>query len=588
MRPPYGISLPIVRTSFLFPPNTRAQWWWCRQCRNTTVRPRSSFLHTIPAVVTIPSSDSLPTQSRGYVIGIESTCDDAGVAILSHSLRSNSTTPTTTIGTSSSSPVHIQDNLVRIEGEAVASEQRMLEQFGGVVPLVAAEAHKQNLPSLLRRCIHQASLLSEDKVGFVSERITRSKDNPFSLTKLTPTAIAVAAGPGLALCLRTGVQVASSLSIAIDRPLVPVHHLEAHLLMPRMNNQQTLTFPYLALIISGGHTALYIVCGIGRYIHLGETLDDAVGEAFDKVGRLLVQNSTEKQTSTSSTIDNTKVNVVSSPPVVHYGAVLEKLANQSNHQLKYTLPKPLSSSSSTVVTQIKQYRQKIVSEPLRLPGLIGEECINPWRVDLPITVFSVSGLKSAVNRLVTQEKNKNMINKPFLTAEQTNNIAYRFQQTIVDHVMDQIIVALEYCIQQGRLPNSVLYGYGTHKPLPFVISGGVAANSYLRQQLIGLEERYRSHHVQVHIPPSRLCVDNGVMIAYAALEMLAIDHEQIFTKLHHNQKGKLIFRRKNNNTKDNTLGGNTSVHEAMNPNDDYKYIFDPRWKLGTHIEGWDT
>jgi N6-L-threonylcarbamoyladenine synthase len=173
----------------------------------------------------------------GPVLGIETSCDETAVAVydparglLSHTLHS------------------------QVELHAA---------YGGVVPELASRDHVRRINPLIRQALAEAGLSASDLSG-----------------------IAYTAGPGLIGALMVGGAVAAGLALAHGLPLVPVHHMEAHLLAPMLETPHP-EFPFLALLVSGGHTQLVAVEGVGRYEILGESLDDAVGEAFDKVAKLL-------------------------------------------------------------------------------------------------------------------------------------------------------------------------------------------------------------------------------------------------------------------------------------------------------------
>jgi len=171
----------------------------------------------------------------GPVLGVETSCDETGVALF--------------------------DPRRGVLGERLHSQVALHAEYGGVVPELASRDHVRYLAPLIR------SLLAECGV----ER---------------PAGVAYTAGPGLAGALLVGASVASALAWAWEVPVVAVHHMEGHLLAPLLADDAP-HFPFLALLVSGGHTQLVAVEGLGRYRILGETLDDAVGEAFDKVAKML-------------------------------------------------------------------------------------------------------------------------------------------------------------------------------------------------------------------------------------------------------------------------------------------------------------
>ncbi len=171
------------------------------------------------------------------ILGIETSCDETGVALYSESA-----------------------GLIE---HAVYSQIALHEEFGGVVPELASRDQIQKLLPLIRQTLQNAQLTLNDLSG-----------------------IAYTAGPGLAGALLVGTCVGQSLAFALGIPGIAVNHLEAHLLAPLLEENPP-TFPHLALLVSGGHCALIHVEKIGDYTILGETQDDAVGEAFDKTARLL-------------------------------------------------------------------------------------------------------------------------------------------------------------------------------------------------------------------------------------------------------------------------------------------------------------
>jgi len=144
----------------------------------------------------------------------------------------------------------------------VSSQVTIHAEYGGVVPEIASRRHLELITPVIRQALAEAGVTLAQIEG-----------------------IAVTRGPGLLGALLVGVSVAKSLALARTIPLVGVHHIEGHLLAGLL--EQPFAFPFLALVVSGGHTHLYRVEGVGRYRTLGRTIDDAVGEAFDKVGTLL-------------------------------------------------------------------------------------------------------------------------------------------------------------------------------------------------------------------------------------------------------------------------------------------------------------
>ena len=171
------------------------------------------------------------------VLGIETSCDETGVAVY--------------------------DSDRGLLAHALHSQVRLHGPYGGVVPELASRDHIRRLIPLVREVLDRAGIGARDLDG-----------------------IAFTQGPGLAGALLTGAAVASSLALGVGIAAIGVHHLEGHLLSPLLEENAP-PFPFVALLVSGGHTQLMRVSGVGNYEMLGETLDDAAGEAFDKTAKLL-------------------------------------------------------------------------------------------------------------------------------------------------------------------------------------------------------------------------------------------------------------------------------------------------------------
>jgi N6-L-threonylcarbamoyladenine synthase len=176
------------------------------------------------------------------VLGIDTSCDDTCVAVL-----------------------EIRNSRFDVRSNIVSSQIKIHKRYGGVFPTLAKREHKKNLPIVFKKAIKEAKI----------------KENQIDL-------ISVTVGPGLEPCLWVGVNFAKDLAEKLNVPIVPVNHIEAHILI---NSLQLPTFnfllPAVCLVVSGGHTQLILMEKIGKYKLIGETRDDAAGECFDKVARLL-------------------------------------------------------------------------------------------------------------------------------------------------------------------------------------------------------------------------------------------------------------------------------------------------------------
>ncbi len=171
------------------------------------------------------------------IFGLESSCDDSAVALVTSDRR--------------------------ILAQAIVGQTRAHQPYGGVVPEIAARAHVEILPELIRKVLEEAKISIHDV-----------------------DAVAATAGPGLIGGVMVALLAGKGLALAAGKPLIAVNHLEGHALSPRLVDAD-LEFPYLLLLVSGGHCQLLEVGGVGGYRRLATTIDDAAGEAFDKAAKLL-------------------------------------------------------------------------------------------------------------------------------------------------------------------------------------------------------------------------------------------------------------------------------------------------------------
>lgn len=202
----------------------------------------------------------------------------------------------------------------------IVYSQKEHEIYGGVIPELASRSHLEILQTITQKAFNESNLNINDIDIFCAT-----------------------CGPGLIGGLLVGSTFVKGLAVGLNKPFIPINHLEGHLLSPTFNNK--ITFPHLSLLLTGGHTQMYLINSIGNYELLGETLDDAIGEAFDKVGKLLG---------------------LSYPG----GPEIEKMAMGGDSN-KFNLPHPLE-------------KQKVLN-------------------------FSFSGIKTAVNLIVQKENKKNKI-----------------------------------------------------------------------------------------------------------------------------------------------------------------------------------
>tara|TARA_Y100000031_G_scaffold16677_1_gene17279 strand:+ start:206 stop:1279 length:1074 start_codon:yes stop_codon:yes gene_type:complete len=177
---------------------------------------------------------------KAIILGIETSCDETAVSLIQED----------------------DSGIPKILSNIVSSQFDVHKEFGGVVPELAARSHVEKIDLIAKKAIDESGV-SLDKVS----------------------AIAATAGPGLIVCLTVGLSFGKALSSSLDIPFIGVNHLEGHALSPKLHSK--LDYPYLLLLISGGHSQYLSVNGLGNYKRLGTTIDDALGEAFDKTAKLL-------------------------------------------------------------------------------------------------------------------------------------------------------------------------------------------------------------------------------------------------------------------------------------------------------------
>ena len=264
------------------------------------------------------------------ILGVESSCDETGIALY--------------------------DSEAGLIAHALHSQVAMHAEYGGVVPELASRDHIRRVVPLLRETLARGGKTLADI-----------------------DAVAYTRGPGLSGALLVGCAFAEALALAIDKPTIPVHHLEGHLLSPLLSRTPP-TFPFVALLVSGGHTQLMKVTGVGAYELLGETLDDAAGEAFDKSAKLLG---------------------------LPYpgGALLSRLA-ESGDPAAYTLPRPMlhsgdldfsfSGLKTAVLTLVREQPQPLDESFRANAARAFQEAIVEVLVKKSLKAMKQTGLKQLV------------------------------------------------------------------------------------------------------------------------------------------------------------------------------------------------
>lgn len=415
---------------------------------------------------------SLP--KNAFILGIETSCDDTAAAIVTKSGH--------------------------VVSQAIRSQVSIHEEWGGVVPTLAKEAHQNAIDDVVEECLSKAGVTDIGK---------------------EVSAVAVTVGPGLSMCLRVGVRKAQKISGEYGIPIVPVHHMEAHCLVARVKEEEwndgvreannakdesiekdtgaaaaaaaatgVAKFPFVALLVSGGHNVLLKVEGVGKYTILGQTLDDAIGEAYDKTARLL-----------------------GLPVGGGGGPALEKLAKEYEETVLEPRREQARKETEREAHITDEVFEKIVQKQVK----------NPIRFTVPLRKrktcdFSFAGLKTNV-RLAIEKHLGTVVDesKPeqkILPSEDWDGIenretraaiAHAFQTAAVTHLEDRVQRALEWVESDGVAPTCL------------VVAGGVAANQKVRNSLLQIGT---NHSIDVVFPKPSWCTDNGVMVAWAGIERL--------------------------------------------------------------------
>jgi len=320
------------------------------------------------------------------VLGIETSCDETAAAVVAADRR--------------------------ILSDIVLSQIEEHRPYRGVVPEIAARSHLDHIDRLIAQALEDAQCGWTDLHG-----------------------IAATAGPGLIGGVLVGLTTAKAIALVRDLPLIAVNHLEGHALTARLTDG--IDFPYLLLLVSGGHCQLVAVQGVGRYRHYGGTVDDAVGEAFDKTAALL------------------RLGYPGGPAV-------EAAAGNGDPD-RFALPRPMAGR----------------------PGCD----------------FSFSGLKTAVRHAVAA------LPEGEADPASAADLAAAFQEAVADVLADRTINAIARFREE--------FPSGDR----FVVAGGVAANTRVREVLAGT---VAAQDMQFIAPPAGLCTDNAAMIAWAGLERLRL------------------------------------------------------------------
>jgi N6-L-threonylcarbamoyladenine synthase len=372
----------------------------------------------------------------GLILGIESSCDETGASVVERGSR--------------------------VLANVVASQIPTHSPYGGVVPELASREHLRNIVPVVRAAVEQAGCTLNDM-----------------------DAIAVTSGPGLAGALLVGISYAKALAYALGKPLIAVNHLEGHihavLLEQRQRGEHGVPLPALALVVSGGHTNLYLAKHpqnpqasqekdetSWQYRCVGRTLDDAAGEAFDKVAKLLG---------------------LAYPG----GPWIDALA--------------MHGDPTAVPFSFAQVKDKVHLQGRTRPSSRGVNAVEDRRL-----LFSFSGIKTAVLRYVETHNMKDSIAARRLALAQIPHPKTADALALCDKETLGLIASFQHAVVGDLLRRSFL-AVEAYNAASLIVSGGVAANRELR---VRLTAEAAEHGLPIAFPTLTMATDNAAMIAAAA------------------------------------------------------------------------
>lgn len=423
------------------------------------------------------------------ILGIETSCDETAMSLIRNEGMSE----------------------IAVLADKTLSQIELHKQYGGVFPNMAKREHSRNLVPLLKTVLEEAGFGITNKQTPLTKQIPIEKiQNLKQILEREPElleqflafipiiekppidAVAVTEGPGLEPCLWTGINLARALSLVWDVPVIPVNHMEGHIFSAMLRREESsnieariskntkkenkkpesedkktisyqlkaISFPSLALLISGGHTELVLIKGLHNYEIIGQTRDDAVGEAFDKVARLLG---------------------LPYPGGPEISALAEQARIGNSSFIK----------GGARVGEGGGFKNPSPQKTEVLPLEKGE-----LRIELPRPMlhsgdfdFSFSGIKTSVLYLIKK--------LPELTEEIKREIALEFENAVTE----VLIVKTKKALEQ--------YGAGA-----LLLGGGVIANAHIRREF---EKLAKEQDVPLHVPEKNLTTDNALMIAVAGL-----------------------------------------------------------------------
>ncbi|XP_012706507.2 probable tRNA N6-adenosine threonylcarbamoyltransferase, mitochondrial isoform X1 [Fundulus heteroclitus] len=356
------------------------------------------------------------------VLGIETSCDDTGAAVM--------------------------DGSGAILGESLHSQKEVHLRTGGIIPTVAQQLHRENIQRV------------------VQEALDRSGVAPAELS-----AVATTVKPGLALSLAVGLEFSRRFVRRHNKPFIPIHHMEAHALTVRMLH--AVPFPFLVLLVSGGHSLLAVARGVDDFLLLGRTLDEAPGDTLDKVARRLSLRKHPRCATLSG------------------GQAIELLAKDGDRR-RFGFRTPMGQTPDCCFS-FAGLRNQVTMLIKKTEAEEGKKVLLPAGTHKPAVVSaSVTCAGVEEGTLLSQ----------------VSDIAAATQHTVASHLAKRTHRAVLFCKANGLLPEDTP---------TLVLSGGVASNQYIRRALLIIAE---ATGLRLLCPPARFCTDNGPMIAWNGVERL--------------------------------------------------------------------
>lgn len=396
------------------------------------------------------------TRRRGLLtLAIETSCDDTSVAILDTFTNAD-------LATNRKDVI----NSARLLFHKTVTADNSIHK--GIHPVTALKSHRVNIGDLVQQAISCLPTFSfNDRIPSATKTLWGGQDGQL---RRKPDVISVTRGPGMRSNLAVGLDVAKGLSLAWNIPLIGVHHMQAHALTARLisalNNEDSKpAFPFLSLLVSGGHTLLIKSMSVFNHVILASTADIAIGDCLDKAARYILPED---------------------ELIAPFGKALEDYAFKEDSNYEHVAPQNRM--------QELEVRHTGYGWHLNAPMREGRGGRSSERME-----YSFSGLLSALGRVVDSRQ----------------DIPYKERQALARHVQ---IRAFEHLC--GRL---LLYFKSISKSevdqlQTVVVSGGVASNHFLRHLLRSMLDSRGYHQIRLVFPPVEFCTDNAAMIAWAGTE----------------------------------------------------------------------